>query len=81
MGVSGSFATEDALSGIKAFMGARVMAIGSVIGFLCVFTSFIALAVDMKSMFRYDYKIPRFIAWLFVIIPPTALYLFRLMGW
>ena len=41
------------------------MAIGSIIGFLAVFTSFIALAVDMKSMFRYDYKIPRFFAWLF----------------
>jgi len=80
LGVSGSFATEDALSGIKAFMGVKVMAIGSIIGFLCVFTSFIALAVDMKSMFRYDYKIPRFIAWLFVIIPPTALYLFKFDG-
>ncbi|MEK7069717.1 MAG: aromatic amino acid transport family protein, partial [Patescibacteria group bacterium] len=80
LGVSGSFATEDALSGIKAFMGVKVMAIGSIIGFLCVFTSFIALAADMKSMFRYDYKIPRFIAWLFVIIPPTALYLFKFDG-
>lgn len=80
LGVSGSFATEDALSGIKAFMGVKVMAIGSIIGFLCVFTSFIALAADMKSMFRYDYKIPRFVAWLFVIIPPTALYLFKFDG-
>lgn len=80
LGVSGSFTTEDALSGIKAFMGAKVMAIGSVIGFLCVFTSFVALAADMKSMFRYDYKIPRFVAWLFVVIPPTALYLFKFDG-
>lgn len=80
LGVSGSFTTEDALSGIKAFMGERVMAIGSIIGFLCVFTSFVALAADMKSMFRYDYKMPRFIAWLFVIIPPTALYLFKFDG-
>lgn len=80
LGVSGLFTTEDALSGIKAFMGARVMAIGSIIGFLCVFTSFVALAADMKSMFRYDYKIPRFISWLFVVIPPVALYLFKFDG-
>ena len=80
LGVSGPFTTEDALSGIKAFMGAKVMAIGSIIGFLCVFTSFVALAVDMKSMFRYDYKIPRFVSWLLVVIPPTALYLFKFDG-
>ena len=56
------------------------MAIGSIIGFLAVFTSFIALSVDMKSMFRYDYKIHRFPAWLLVIIPPTILYLKDING-
>jgi len=75
LGVSGSFTTVDALSGIKAVMGAKVMAIGSIIGFLAVFTSFIALAVDMKSMFRYDYKIHKFPAWLLVIVPPVIIYL------
>ena len=75
LGVSGQFTTVDALSGIKAVMGAKVMAIGSIIGFLAVFTSFIALAVDMKSMFRYDYKIHKFPAWLLVVIPPVIIYL------
>ena len=74
LGVSGSFTTVDALSGIKAAMGAKVMAVGSIIGFLCVFTSFIALAVDMKSMFRYDYKFSRFPAWLLAVIPPVVFY-------
>ena len=76
LGTSGSLATVDALSGIKAIMGAKVMAIGSIIGFLAVFTSFIALAVDMKSMFRYDYKIHRFPAWLLAVVPPVVLYLY-----
>ena len=75
LGASGQFTTVDALSGIKAVMGAKVMAIGSIIGFLAVFTSFIALAVDMKSMFRYDYKIHKFPAWLLVVIPPVIIYL------
>lgn len=76
LGASGPFTTVDALSGIKAIMGAKVLAIGSIIGFLAVFTSFIALSVDMKSMFRYDYKIHRFPAWLLAVIPPVALYLY-----
>ena len=76
LGTSGSLTTVDALSGIKNAMGAKVMAIGSIIGFLAVFTSFIALAVDMKSMFRYDYKIHRFPAWLLAVVPPVAFYLY-----
>lgn len=78
LGVSGSFTTEDAFSGIRNVLGDRVMAIGSIIGFLAVFTSYIALAVDMKSMFRYDYKIPRFSAWLLVVVPPVVLYLIKI---
>src|SRR3989344_8129973 len=37
LGVSGSFTTVDALSGIKTVMGAKVMAIGSIMGFLGIF--------------------------------------------
>lgn len=80
LGVSGSFTTEDALFGIRNVLGDRVMAIGSIIGFLAVFTSYIALAVDMKSMFRYDYKIPRFLAWFLVVVPPIILYLENVDG-
>lgn len=76
LGAGGSLTTVDALSGIKSIMGAKVLAIGSIIGFLAVFTSFIVLAVDMKSMFRYDYKIHRFPAWLLAVVPPVALYLY-----
>jgi len=31
--------------------------------------------VDMKSMFRYDYKIHKFPAWLLVVVPPVIIYL------
>ena len=30
----------------------------------------------MKSMFRYDYKIHRFPAWLLAVVPPVVLYLY-----
>lgn len=78
LGVSGSFTTEDAFSGIRNILGDKVMVIGSIIGFLAVFTSYMALAVDMKSMFRYDYKVPRFSAWLLVVVPPMVLYLIKI---
>ena len=80
LGTSGPLTTVDAISGIKAIMGAKVMAIGSIIGFLAVFTSFIVLAVDLKSMFRFDYKFHRFPAWLLAVVPPVLLYLKNVDG-
>ena len=80
LGTSGPLTTIDAISGIKAIMGAKVMAIGSIIGFLAVFTSFIVLAVDLKSMFRFDYKFHRFPAWLLAVVPPVLLYLKNVDG-
>lgn len=73
-GVSGNFTTEDALSGLAGILGGTGIAVGSLIGFLAVFTSFIALAADMKNVFVYDYKISPVKGWLFSVIPPLALF-------
>ena len=74
-GVSGANTTEDALSGIILFLGAKAMMLGSLIGFLAVFTSFLALAADMKNIFIYDYKIPKFKSWILTSTPPIILFL------
>lgn len=75
-GVSGKLTSEDALSGIAGFLGRGALVIGSLIGFLAVFTSYIALAVDMRSIFNFDYKISFAPAWLLSIIPPIILFFF-----
>ena len=77
LGTTGSFTTVDALSGIKGRYGREGDGDRLHNRIFTVFTSFIALAVDMKSMFRYDYKIHRFPAWLLVIVPPVVLYLIK----
>lgn len=74
-GVSGKFTTEDALSGMAGILGRGALIIGSFIGFLAVFTSYIALAVDMRSIFNFDYKISFTLAWLLSVIPPVILFL------
>jgi len=75
LGVSGPLTTQDAFSGIRTILGDGVMAIGSIIGLLCIFTSYIASAMDTKNMFRYDYKIPHFSAWLAATVPPVVAYI------
>ena len=73
-GASNNNTTEDALSGMVKVLGNNAFLIGSLVGFMAVFTSFLALAADMRSIFKYDYNIPRFWAWLLVVIPPVALF-------
>lgn len=73
-GVSGINTSDDALSGLLGILGKKALLIGSLIGFLAVFTSYIALAIDMKNIFRFDYGISRFFAWLLTVIPPMILF-------
>ncbi len=48
IGISGANTTEDALAGIASVLGQGAFLVGSFVGFLAVFTSFIALGVDLK---------------------------------
>jgi len=74
-GVSGQATTEDALSGITAILGRGALFVGSLIGFLAVFTSYLALALDMKNIFNLDYKIPNFVSLVLTTFPPIILFL------
>jgi amino acid permease len=74
-GTGGSTTTEDAISGLAAVLGAKALAVGSLIGFLAVFGAYLALALDMKNIFKIDYKIPNFISILLTVIPPLILFL------
>ena len=75
-GASNNETTEDALGGMMRVLGKEAFLIGSLVGLMAVFTSFLALAADMRSIFKYDYNIPRFWAWLLAVIPPLALFFF-----
>ncbi len=75
IGLSGGKTTEDSLTGLINILGKPGILAGSILGFLAVFTSFIALAADLKNIFHYDFRVPKFIAWLCVAIPPIILFL------
>lgn len=75
-GASNDKTSPEALAGIAQVLGTKALRVGSIIGFLAVFTSYLALAIDMKNIFRLDYGTPKFFAWLLTIFPPIALFLF-----
>jgi len=75
IGVSGKMTTSDSLTGLAKVLGTPALVAGSLLGFLVVFTSFIALGADLKNIFRYDFHFPPWLAWLSVVVPPIFLFL------
>ncbi|MBI2628105.1 MAG: hypothetical protein HYW71_01550 [Candidatus Niyogibacteria bacterium] len=80
LGITGAQTSEDALAGLKSFLGQKGVMVGSLIGFLAVFTSYLALIADSKEIFRIDYNFSAGSAWLFSFVPPLFLFLFGATG-
>ena len=76
LGVTGPTVTEDALTGLYQAVGEGFIALGSLIGLLAVFTSYVALGVDLKLTFHYDYRLSDLSSWLLAFLPPLGLFLF-----
>ncbi len=75
IGVSGKMTTSDSLTGLAKVLGTPALIAGSFLGFLAIFTSFIALGADLKNIFHYDFHFPAWASWLSVVVPPTVLFL------
>jgi len=74
LGSGGALTSEDALSGLKGTIGEVAIIIGSLIGFLAVFTSYLALGADFKNIFMIDYNRSFVLSWGLVVLAPIALY-------
>lgn len=75
VGVSGEATSQEAIRGLRLFVGEWVILAGSVVGFLAVITSFIALHGSFEALLRLDLKMPGTAAWLVASGAPLALYL------
>lgn len=70
VGVTGSQTTADAISGLQAAAGERVVFLGSIIGFLAVFTSYVLLTSSFQALLSLDFGIKKRSAWAMGIIVP-----------
>ncbi|MBI2056406.1 MAG: hypothetical protein HYT37_03415 [Candidatus Sungbacteria bacterium] len=73
-GSSGSFVTEEAISGLLPVVGFRVVLLGNIIGFLATLTSLIALAESFEALLRLDLKLSPFLAQIVTTAAPAGLY-------
>lgn len=74
IGASGEDISQDAVSGLVSRLGSKALFGGSFLGLLAVFTSFLALSLDLRDIFRYDYHLSGRLAWLLVVLPPIILF-------
>ncbi|MBI2038845.1 MAG: hypothetical protein HYT22_00985 [Candidatus Niyogibacteria bacterium] len=75
LGVSGAGTTEDAITGLSNGIGRIAVPVGSLVGLLAVFTSYIALSADLIGIFMFDYRRARVVAWFATAAPAIAIYL------
>lgn len=80
VGVSGRATSPEAISGLAGLVGHKIIILGSVVGFLAVFTSFIASSKNFQEMLKLDFKIPGRPAWLLVTLLPLFLYVIGLQN-
>ena len=74
LGVSGSLTSEDALTGLAGAIGRPALLAGSLIGLIAVFTSYLAIVADLKSILVYDYGFKSFIGWFASVLPAPVLF-------
>lgn len=78
LGVCGSSTTKEALAGLEAFLGKRVVAFGLAFGVLTCFTSFLTLGLTLKKVFWYDFKIPKNTSFVLACFIPLLAYILGL---
>lgn len=77
VGVSGPSVSEEALLGLGGSVPEKMILLGSAIGFLAVFTSYIILSSNFEALLRLDLGVRPRAAWL---IPTFIPFLFYLLG-
>ncbi len=74
VGVSGQRTSEDAILGLVPYLGSWVVQVGAIFGVLAVFTSFIALGLNLKNTYHRDYHLKGNLSFVLTCIIPLVAY-------
>ena len=75
IGVSGENTTSEAISGLVGPLGQNIVLLGAIFGFLAIATSFLVLGLNLKEIFKIDYKINGWLSWVLACIVPFLVFL------
>lgn len=74
VGVVGYGVSEETIRSLHSVAGERVVILGSIIGFLAAFTSYIVLGASFQALLRLDLGVPRFLSWAIGAAAPFLFY-------
>jgi len=74
-GLTGQNTSDDAISGLKAIFGSQLVLIGSIMGLITTFTSFVAIALTQRKIFNYDLRLKKGTSIILVFVVPLALFI------
>jgi len=75
LGLTGVNTTETALIGLESHIGAGMVNLLLILGFLTTFTSYVASGLVLKQIFIYDFKIKEGLAWFITCFTPLVCFL------
>ena len=74
VGVAGPATSQDAIEGLQGYLGNSIVIIGAILGTIAMATSFLTLGLFLKEMYIFDYKINKYLAWVFVVGVPFIIF-------
>ena len=77
-GITGSATSEEAITGLRDFLGDGIINFALFFGLLTTFTSFIILGLTVRKVFHYDLKISKRLAWAITCFVPLFFFLIGL---
>jgi len=75
VGTVGDAVSEEAILGLKPFAGEAVIIMGSIIGFLAVYTSLVIVASNFRDLLVFDFSFSKPVAWGVASFVPFLFYL------
>ena len=75
VGVCGKSVSADAISGLESFLGMKTVWLGSILGLVAIFSSFLVLGAYLRDVFYFDYHIKKQLANWLTVLPPIVFYL------
>lgn len=74
-GVSGPMTSQDAVSGLAAYLGNSIIILGSLIGLLAIFGVHTSLGNTTKEIFQYDFGMSKIRSWILIVSVPMLIVL------
>lgn len=74
VGVVGTGMTEAAVDGLGASLGPAATVLLAVFGFFAVATSYLPVALNLRTTLEVDFRLPPLASWLFAVVAPVAFF-------